>query len=67
MLLIDCDLSSLVIDTLCKQAVGENATVACFYFDFPNQYDLLASIVGYGSRDFLCKVEECIYRERAYN
>ena len=28
------DVSSLVIDTLCKQAVGENATVACFYFDF---------------------------------
>jgi len=23
-----------VIDTLCKQAIGENASVACFYFDF---------------------------------
>ena len=23
-----------MIDTLCKQAVGENAGVACFYFDF---------------------------------
>jgi len=32
-LLISC-VSSLVIDTLCKQAVEENAAVACFYFDF---------------------------------
>jgi len=33
-LLIGCDISSLVIDTLCKRAKGENASVACFYFDF---------------------------------
>jgi len=33
-LLISCDTSSLVIDTLCKQAVAGNAGVACFYFDF---------------------------------
>ena len=33
-MLISCDVSSLVIDTLCKQAVVENAAVACFYFDF---------------------------------
>ena len=33
-LLMGCGVSSLVIDTLCKQAVGENAAVACFYFDF---------------------------------
>ena len=33
-LLINYDASSLVIDTLCKQAVRENAAVACFYFDF---------------------------------
>jgi len=33
-LLIGCDISSLVIDTLCKRAMGENASVACFYFDF---------------------------------
>ena len=31
---MSCDVSSLVIDTLCKQAVEENAAVACFYFDF---------------------------------
>ena len=28
------DVSSLVIDELCDQAGGQNATVACFYFDF---------------------------------
>jgi len=33
-LLISCIVSSLVIDTLCKQAVEGNAGVACFYFDF---------------------------------
>jgi len=32
--LTGCNVSSLVIDTLCKQAVGENAAVACCYFDF---------------------------------
>ena len=36
-MLIICDVSSLVIDTLCKQAVEENAAVACFYFDFAAQ------------------------------
>ena len=33
-LLISYGVSSLVIDTLCKQAVEGNAAVACFYFDF---------------------------------
>jgi len=33
-LLINCDVSSLVVDALCKRAAEENATVACFYFDF---------------------------------
>ena len=33
-LLISRDVSSLVIDTLCKQAVEENTAVACLYFDF---------------------------------
>ena len=31
------NVSSLVMDTLCKQAVEENAAVACFYFDFTAQ------------------------------
>jgi len=32
--LISCDVSSVVIDRLCNGARGQNATVACFYFDF---------------------------------
>ena len=31
------DVSSVVIDSLCNQARGQNATVACFYFDFAAQ------------------------------
>ena len=44
-LLIDYNLSSLVIDTLCKQAVDENATVACFYFDFATQEEQPAATI----------------------
>ena len=33
-MLIGCDDSSLVIDKLCDEAVEEDPTVACFYFDF---------------------------------
>ena len=36
-MLISFNISSLVIDTLCKQAIEENARVACFYFDFAAQ------------------------------
>ena len=36
-LLRNRDTSSLVIDGLCDQARGRNATVACFYFDFAAQ------------------------------
>jgi len=54
-LLRSCDSSSLVIDTLCDWAVGRNAAVACFYFDFASQKEqsptailssLLRQIVG---------------------
>ena len=46
-LLIDYYFSSLVIDTLCKQAVEKNATVACFYFDFATQEEQSAvTILG---------------------
>ena len=31
------DFSSIVIDNLCNQVRGRNATVACFYFDFAAQ------------------------------
>ena len=36
-----------MIDELCKQAVGGNATVACFYFDFADQEEQSpAAILG---------------------
>jgi len=35
--LTSCDASSLVIDSLCNQAEGLNATIACFSFDFAAQ------------------------------
>ena len=49
------DISSLVIDTLCDEAEEQNATVACFYFDFAVRKDqspastmgaLLKQVVG---------------------
>ena len=35
-----------MIDTLCKQAVGQNAAVACFYFDFAEEQQSLVAILG---------------------
>ena len=49
------DVSSLVIDSLCDQAGGQNVSVACFYFDFAAQKEqspantmgaLLKQVVG---------------------
>jgi len=37
--LTSCDVSSLVIDTLCERAGGQNVAVACFYFDFAVQQE----------------------------
>jgi len=46
-LLMNCDVSSLVIDSLCKQAVEGNAGVACFYFDFAiKEEQSLEAILG---------------------
>ena len=39
------DVSSVVIDNLCDQARGENATVACFYFDFAVRGDQTLAIM----------------------
>ena len=33
-MLISCDVSSVVIDSLCDRAKGQEVAVACFYFDF---------------------------------
>ena len=42
-----CDVSSLVIDSLCDRARGQNAAVACFYFDFAAQKEQSpASVLG---------------------
>jgi len=35
--LTSCDVSSLVVDSLCDQARGQDVGVACFYFDFATQ------------------------------
>ena len=37
--LTSCDVSSLVIDSLCEWAGGQNVAVACFYFDFATQQE----------------------------
>ena len=58
-MLISCDVSSLVVDTLCKQAVGENAAVACFYFDFAAQEaQSAAAILGSVLRQVVRGLEE---------
>ena len=41
------DFSSLVIDSLCDRARGQNVAVACFYFDFASQKEQSpASVLG---------------------
>ena len=44
-MLTSCDVSSLVIDRLCDQAGGQNAAVACFYFDFAAQKEQSSTIM----------------------
>src|ERR1700712_4193747 len=55
LVLTSCEVSSLVIDSLCDGAGGQNAAVACFYFDFAAQKEqsstsmlatLLKQVVG---------------------
>jgi len=46
MLLMRCNVSSLVVDTLCEQAVKENAAVAYFYFDFAAPEQSPAAVLG---------------------
>ena len=38
--LTSLNVSSLVIDSLCDQASGKNAAIACFYFDFATRKEL---------------------------
>jgi len=53
------DVSSLVIDELCDQAGGRNATVACFYFDFTAQEEQSpTSMLGALLKQLVCGLEE---------
>ena len=53
------DASSLVIDSLCNQARGQNTTVACFYFDFASQNEQCpASILGSLLKQLVFGLEE---------
>jgi len=45
-LIISLGVSSLVIDSLCGQAGGQNIAVACFYFDFAAQEQSSTSMLG---------------------
>ena len=53
------DVSSLVIDSLCDQARGQNATIACFYFDFAAQKEQSpTSMLGALLKQLVCGLEE---------
>ena len=53
------DFSSLVIDDLCDQAEGQDATVACFYFDFAAQNEQSpASVLGCLLKQLVFGLEE---------
>ena len=43
--LTSCNISSLVIDSLCDRARGQDVAVACFYFDFASQKEQSATSV----------------------
>ena len=46
-MLINCDVSSVVTDSLCDRAKGQEVAVACFYFDFAAQKEQSsASMLG---------------------
>ena len=54
-----CDVSSLVIDSLCDQASSQKVAVACFYFDFAAQKEQsLASMLGALLKQVVSGLEE---------
>ena len=58
-MLTSVDASSFVIDYLCEQAEGHDATVACFYFDFAAQKDQSpASMLGCVLKQLVFGLEE---------
>ena len=53
------DFSSLVIDNLCDQTEGQDATVACFYFNFAAQNEQSpASVLGCLLKQLVIGLEE---------
>ena len=59
MLLRSCDASSLVIDTLGDWARGQNAVVACFYFDFAAQKERSpTSVMSSLLKQVVCGLED---------
>ena len=72
-MLISCDISSLVIDYLYSQARAQNATVACFYFDFAAENEQsLVGILGSLLKQLVFGLEEIpaeileAYKDRKY-
>ena len=63
------NVSSVVIDNLCNQAREQNATVACFYFDFASQNEQSpASILGSLLKQLVFGLEEIPEEiSKAYN
>ena len=58
-LLISWEISSLIIDRLCKQVMREKAAVACFYFDFVAQEEQSpAAILGSVLKQVVAGLEE---------
>ena len=58
-MLTSCDVSSLVTDRLCGQAGGQNASVACFYFNFAIRDEQSpAHVLGALLKQLICGLEE---------
>ena len=57
--LTSCEVSSLVIDSLCDQAEGRNAAVACFYLDFAAQTEQSSTnVLGALLKQIICGLDE---------
>ena len=50
--------SSVVVDHLCSQARGQNATIACFYFDFASQNQSPTRFLGSLLKQMVFGLEE---------
>ena len=58
-MLTSCDVSSLVIDSLCDQASSQKVAIGCFYFDFAARKEpSLASMLGALLKQIVSGLEE---------